>query len=861
MKHHLLFCLIAVMALASCTKAVVEAPDQGKPAAGPETMYTSEVEVKFTEEMAAQVEEDFAAGKIYTKSMPFNELVDELGITSVKRVFTEDERFVERQRRAGLHLWYRITVDSTKVPMTKAADCLAGIPGIQEAAPVHKVKRTSFNDPYYPSQWGLYQSSGVDINVVQVWEKYTCGSNDVIVAVVDGGVATGHEDLPTVIPGQRGGSRNFTNNTYNITPDDHGHHVAGVIAAASNNGRGVSGIAGGDAAKGISGVKILSCQIFQGESGAVNAPDAIRYGADNGAVISQNSWGSYYDWNEDGIVSGSELEYAKNDQISGSEKAAVDYFIDYAGCDNNGNQLPDSPMKGGVVIFAAGNENIPYGTPANYERIIAVGAIDKNGVRASYSNYGSWVDICAPGSDIMSTVIEGYARMDGTSMACPHVSGVAALLVSHFGGPGFTNEMLRDRLLGGANSSIINNTSRNIGPLLDAYGAFTYGGTTPPDKVEEYEAEGFGGIVNFNWKVTADEDNDKAYGYLLLASSDKSKLEGIDCSNIPEGVSHATVMVGDLNVGDEISGTVDGLEFSSDYFVCIVGYDYQKNFSEPSEIKSVSTTANNAPVVSSADDDPVEVRSFETFTRSYTVMDPDHHSINVSFEPGSEAASFEKGSAENEYVLSIVGNVVDPGTYEAKITVSDTYDATTTKTVVYKIMDNQAPQVIAEAENIMLTSSGQVREVDMTKLISDPDGEQLKWSISNSNPSAVHVNSSGNTVYVTALGYGNSKVTVTGTDSRNLQCSVSFSVLVKNPDSPLEVFPNPVSDYLNVRTMDEMDTHVVVTTSTGAVVYDETSPVSAFEPAVIDMRGCAPGQYTVRVNFGGSEYVRTVVKL
>lgn len=854
--------MLAVLTTASCTKEVLDQPEVlDKTEEGVASMYTSEVEIKFTEEMAAQVEDDFAAGKVYTKSMPFNELVDELGITSVKRVFTDDERYIERQHRAGLHLWYRVTVDPEKVPMTKAADYLSDIPGVQEASPVRKIKLARFNDPYSTYQWGLYQSPGVNINVEEVWDKYTCGSNDVIVAVVDEGVATGHEDLPTVIPGQRGGSKNFTDNSYTITPGDHGYHVAGVIAASSNNGIGVSGIAGGDASKGISGVKILSCQIFEGDDGAVNTPDAIRYGADNGAVISQNSWGSYYDWNEDGIVSGSELDYAKNDQISGAEKAAVDYFIDYAGCDNAGNQLPDSPMKGGVVIFAAGNENIPYGTPANYDRIIAVGAIERSGSRASYSNYGSWVDICAPGSDIMSTIANGYGSMSGTSMACPHVSGVAALLVSYYGGPGFTNEMLKDRLLGGANASAVDNSVRNIGPLLDAYGSFTYGGAIPPEKVDSYEAEGFGGVIDFSWKVTADEDNDKAYGYLLLASSDRSDLDNVDCRNLPDDVFRSMVSVGTLNVGDEMKGTVSGLAFSSDYYVCIVGYDYQQNYSEPSEIKAVSTTANNAPVISSEDSDPVEVKPFETFKRTYTISDPDHNSFIVDFVPGSAAAALAKGATDNEYVLTIIGNAADPGTYQAEIKATDAYDAVTAKTVEYKILENQAPVVIAEAEDVMLTASGQVREIDMTKLIEDPDGEQLKWNVSNSNPSAVHVNASGNTVYVTALGYGNSEVTVTGTDARNAQCSVSFTVLVKNPDSPLEVFPNPVSDYLNVRTMEEMETRVVVTTSTGAVVYDETAPVSAFDPAVIDMRNCAPGQYSVRVNFGGNEYVRTVVKL
>ena len=169
-------------------------------------------------------------------------------------------------------------------------------------------------------------------------------------------------------------------------------------------------------------------------------------------------------------------------------KAAVDYFIKYAGCDNDGNQLPDSPMKGGVVFFAAGNENLDHDLVSTYEPIVSVGAYNHNLVKASYSNYGSWVDVAAPGGEgtkennsIWSTVpvdpsisTTGYDGIDwaGTSMACPHASGVAALIVSYFGGPGFTADRCKDILLGGLETFSGN---RPLGKKLDALAAFEYG--------------------------------------------------------------------------------------------------------------------------------------------------------------------------------------------------------------------------------------------------------------------------------------------------------------------------------------------------------------------------------------------------
>lgn len=860
MKYHGILYLLVFSAAVSCTEAVMEeprtndAPDQEVLESG----YTQEIEIKLSEDMAADVEKAVSEGSLKTRSQDFNTLIGQLGITSIDRVFTEDERFLERQHRAGLHLWYRVKIDPSAAPVTRAAAALEKIPGISEAYPCPRIKPMEFNDPRFSSQWALYQPSGIDINVQPVWENYTCGSDRVTVSVTDGGV-TAQEDL-NVIPGGYGGSYNFVSGSYTITPDDHGIHVAGVIGAISNNGIGISGIAGGNAAEGTTGVRILSAQIFAGEDGANNSriAEAIRYGADNGAIISQNSWGNVFDMDEDGVISGEELEIASNATIDGAMKAAIDYFIEYAGCDNDGNQLPDSPMKGGVVIFAAGNDNIPYGVPASYEKVIAVGAISSNGRKSSFSNYGDWVDICAPGSNIMSTISGGYAYMDGTSMACPQVSGVAALIASYFGGPGFTNEMLKERLLGGADSSI--NTYGNIGPLVDALGAFTYGGTIPPERVESYEAVGAGGRIDFEWTVTRDEDDAKAYGYLLLASEDRGLLENIDLKDIPEDVHQVNVTVGDRQPGDEMTGSISGLEFSTEYNVCIFGYDYMNNFSEQSEIRSVVTKANGAPVITPAESGQIDVRPFETVRRTYSIYDPDNHEISISFSSGSSAASFNR-TGEGAYELVIVGNQAEAGTYEALIEVTDAFGAETSETVDYRILENRAPEVIGQAEGIMLPGRGAEATLDLNTLIHDPDEERLTWTVSNSNQAAVHTNTSGNTLYMTALGFGNADITVTGSDARGESAKVSFTVLVKDPESPLDIFPNPVTDYLNVRTMNEMDTRITIITSTGSEVYDRTSSVGAFTPAVIDMSGYAPGRYTVKVSFGGEEYVRTVVKL
>ena len=105
------------------------------------------------------------------------------------------------------------------------------------------------------------------------------------------------------------------------------------------------------------------------------------------------------------------------------------------------------------------------------------------------------------------------------------------------------------------------------------------------------------------------------------------------------------------------------------------------------------------------------------------------------------------------------------------------------------------------------------------------------------------------------------EVAIKASDSRGLSCTLKFKVLVKDPSKPVEAFPNPVKDWLTVSTMDEASTRISIVSSTGQSVYDVTAPVSAFDPALIDMSGCAPGMYKLSVEFEGQSYVKNIVKL
>ena len=824
-------------------------------------MYVpGEAYIYFSEDMAELIESDITAGNLRTKSSELNQVFESLGITSLSRLFPHAGEFEPRTRKEGLHRWYAVTYDEN-LPHTKAEDGFMSVPGVDFIEPVRRIKINDFDD-LNSKLWGLNNTSlpGFDINVIPVWNNYTVGSPNVIVSVVDEGVDLAHEDLAANCLSS--GHYNSVDDNNVIVAGSHGTHVAGTIAGVSNNGKGIAGIAGGDYANGKSGVKIMSCQIFKdnpdGSTQGGNSAAAIKWGADHGAVISQNSWGYNYDIDYDGKFSAEELERAKNAKVTAADKSAIDYFIKYAGCDNNGNQLPDSPMKGGIVIFAAGNDALFNAAPGNYEKVVAVGSVASDGTRSSFSNYGDWVDIAAPGSNIYSTLPNNrYGDMNGTSMACPHVSGVAALLVSYFGGPGFTNEMLKERLLSSANTSIFS-PAYQLGGLLDAYGAFVYGKQVDVDPVTDVEASGRGNNIDLSWTVPADSEGDAAYGFLIIYGSDKAAVEKATANN-HEGADYLTCTP-NKGVGEKVTYTIPQLEFSSTYYLKVFAYSYSRSYAEATAVIETGTTANNAPSITTTYDGDYQVKSSETLNVSVIVTEPDGHAMNISYENGSTADSLMY-IPDGSLRIVIVGKDAPEGTYTAKVKAEDEYGLTAVKEFTYTILGNFAPEKIKDIDNVLLTSKGQEFTIDMTEYVSDPDGEQLKYEAVISDPKVLHITSKGNQLLGTALGYGTVDVEVIAKDARGESVRLPFKVQVKDPSKPLSVYPNPVTDFVNVSTLDPADTRIRIVSQTGKTVYDETSVVSGYDPARIDMTSCPPGVYSMTVTFGGKEYKQNVVKL
>ena len=323
------------------------------------------------------------------------------------------DKFLKDNENLGLKLKEKLLLPETialKVPEGQEellSKTLTNNPFIEYAEPDYKVYALeTTNDPSLPSQWGMFkiQAAGASYSA---WNT-THGSSLVKIAILDTGIDKNHEDLASKTVA-------YINFTTSPTDDDlfgHGTHVAGIAAAITDNNIGVAG-AGYN-------TSLLSVKVLDDGGGGYDSwvANGINWAADNGAKVINMSLGS-----------------------SGSSQT-LQNAVNYAW------------NKGAIIVAAAGNSGNSSPTyPAYYSNVIAVAATDSNDNKASWSSYGKWVDVAAPGVSILSTFPNhpsqlnsgtSYGYGSGTSMATPHVAGLAGLLwMTSFG---TSNSNVRSRI-------------------------------------------------------------------------------------------------------------------------------------------------------------------------------------------------------------------------------------------------------------------------------------------------------------------------------------------------------------------------------------------------------------------------------
>lgn len=863
------------------------------------------------EKSANQALPTSAKGNVEMQSVPsaMASAMKYAGAYKMERVFKPAGIYEKRTIAEGLDRWYTIYFDESKdvAEVLQQFNKASGIEYAERVLPIARPKFTAkpytgpapqtrnqptasaFNDPLLAKQWHYYNDGsisprakkGADCNLKPVWEKYTTGKSNVIVAVVDGGIDITHEDLVDNLyinekekNGQAGvddDGNGFVDDVYGynfveakdvvggtIQPDNDGHgtHVAGTVAARNNNGKGVAGVAGGNGTP-DSGVRLMSCQIFRGKDEQGDAAAAIKYAADNGAVICQNSWG-----------------YSSTSGVTAMPKLlkeAVDYFIKMAGCDENGQQRANSPMKGGVVVFAAGNENKEFAAyPACYPPAVSVSAMAWNFAKASFSNYARWITIMAPGGDqdtfgteggILSTVPKskvpsGYAYFQGTSMACPHVSGIAALIASYFGRQGFTNDELKSRLITAYRPFNIDELNPAYkGKLgkgyIDAEAAFESDTKIAPEKVGTLTLTPDFVDITAEWSIAKDEDKTAAF-YRLYISPNDLTAENIKDMTFKEinGMGHS--------LGEKLRFTFDNLKDNKAYSIAVVAVDRWGNLSEPA-IQKCTTKLNHAPEVTNFPEEVIKLNNNERKTFSFKVTDPDGHNWDIKAVGETKGVSYSINQAT--VTVSLIP-VLQAGSYTCTFVLTDDLGAKSEKSFTFKVIPYMPPKLEQPFANYIIgLDEGPVNISLKGHYTSSASQLSYKANVANGDIASAQV--SNDQLQVKPLARGITRINVLASDGRQTSSDGSFQVrVVEKKSAPVyAVYPIPAKTDINALLNPEVtQAEFVISSTVGEQVMEATVTPDKNNVAKLDLSKLRPGTYKLTVHTSKGNHTQMFIK-
>lgn len=618
---------------------------------------------------------------VQTGVTPLDRVNQKVKAVSMTRVFPYAGKNEAKHKAFGLDLWYDVHYEASGMKLAQARNLFRSAEGVSYAQriPLYKpiggerflevspaaVARAAkaastmpFNDPLLNDQWHYNNDGhiagtkvGADANVFKAWETGVTGSKDVVVAIIDGGFQVDHPDLKDNVwintaelngkPGVDDDGDgyvddiygyNFVINSSDINAHSHGTHVAGTVGATNNNGIGVCGVAGGSDGKG--GVKMMVCQVFDSRASSSAVADfgaAIVYAADRGASIAQCSWGA-------GVA----------DEEDKSITAAVDYFTKNGGGDK---------MNGGLCIFAAGNN----GEEGNYypgclDKVVAVGSMAPDGSVAYYSNRGKWVDVTAPGGledngqqyGVLSTLPNStYGYNEGTSMACPHVSGIAALILSKYGNKQFSNETLRTLLTTSVNDLYTQNPEYKglMGSgYIDAYKALQGKEGSVPEAVADFTVTASHDNALIEWTIPETEEKSIDHHVIYYSTEDFSATDDLN------KLSSVSVDTKFKYSGDKMSYEVEGLKASTKYYFAIVAYNRWGKASAVSPIKEATT--NSGPKVQ------VDQKNL-SMTVDATKASTAEASFNVK-NAGEGVLKYQLTTATTRATMSTSGRIKNP---------------------------------------------------------------------------------------------------------------------------------------------------------------------------------------------------------
>lgn len=688
-----------------------------------------------------------------TSQVSINAIFSQLQVSKMRPVF----RSTESSLKDIQHLHF-----GANIPLIDALEQIAEDPNVEWAQPNY-IRRISVtpNDPSLPIQWGITK-----VQAKLAWD-ISQGDANTIIAVIDTGVDYDHLDLANNIwhnPGEipengidddgngyiddhigwdfvsrtSGGASGEDMAPSDNDPMDfqgHGTHCSGIASAVTNNKTGVAGMG-------------WSCQIMAlragyktttggGSLADSDTSEALRYAADNNAHIISMSWGD----------SGS----------SPTLNAAINYAYN-AGC---------------ILVAAAGNDDSDADHyPASYANVIAVGASDENDNQATSttwgSNYGSWVDIAAPGKSIYNTSYNSavgnstYVYMSGTSMATPLVAGVVGLILSLQ--PGLSPEDVRDRLVDTGDD--INWGSGFVGPTkrVNAYQALIAAG--PPDVPTDLVATPISiSQINLEWDNVEAES-----GYEIQRKEAGGIYQQIDTT------------------GTDITEYSDAeLDEGTTYTYQVQAYNGAGS-SGWSNGDSATTLINQPPAVSSIPDiDFDEDGADNSIDLDDYVNDPDNSDDDMDWTYAGNTNIIVDINPSASHIVTFTSPANWNGSEDITFTATDPHGKSDDDTITVTVNPVNDPPVVAEIPNVGFNEDGSNNSIDLDDYVSDLDNSdsEIDWTYTGNTDVTIAIDENNIVTFsASANWHGNENISFTATDPGDQSDSDIVTVTVISVNDP-----------------------------------------------------------------------------